>query len=167
MIGETIYIAIYIRFYLHTKYSSGTSFVSAEHKLCVYSMCPRLAVPTPTPICIACLLSSASSLLLLSSVLEVKGSFFISSAASLTECRCFQSCGFKFERESGRDTSLEHRELVLAFEDMITTFTTTLYFRYGDVTVPRHCGKCFYDILTSHTRLVSSFFSSFVNIKRG
>ena len=37
-------------------------------------------------------------------------------------------CGFKFERESGRDFSLELRELVLAFEDMITTFTTLLYF---------------------------------------
>ena len=111
------------------------------------------------------LLSSASSLLLLYSVSEVKGSFFISSASSLAERRFFQSYGFKFERESGRDTSLEHREL--AFEYMITAFTTTLYFRYGDVTVPRHCGKCFYDILTSHTRLVSSFFSSFVNIKRG
>ena len=36
--------------------------------------------------------------------------------------------GFKFERESGRDYSLELRELVLAFEDMITTFTTILYF---------------------------------------
>ena len=36
--------------------------------------------------------------------------------------------GFKFERESGRDYSLELRELVLAFEDMITTFTTLLYF---------------------------------------
>ena len=34
-------------------------------------------------------------------------------------------------RESGRDFSLELRELVLAFEDMITTFTTfttLLYF---------------------------------------
>ena len=38
-------------------------------------------------------------------------------------------CGFKFERESGRDFSLELRELVLAFEDMITTFTTL--FRRG------------------------------------
>ena len=37
-------------------------------------------------------------------------------------------CGFKFKRESGRDFSLELRELVLAFEDMITTFTTLLYF---------------------------------------
>ena len=113
------------------------------------------------------LLSSASPLLLLYSVSEVKGSFFISSATSLAERRCFQSYGFKFKRESGTDTSLEHRELVIAFEYMITAFTTTLYFRYGDVTVPCHCGKCFYDILTSHTRLVSSFFSSFVNIKRG
>ena len=58
-------------------------------------------------------------------------------------------CGFKFERESGRDFSLELRELVLAFEDMITTFTTLSYFHYGDNTVPRHCGKCFYDFLTS------------------
>ena len=40
----------------------------------------------------------------------------------------FPMCGFKFERESGRDFSLELRELVLAFEDMITTFTTLLYF---------------------------------------
>ena len=39
-------------------------------------------------------------------------------------------CGFKFERESGRDFSLELRELVLAFEDMITTFTTLLYFNF-------------------------------------
>ena len=23
------------------------------------------------------------------------------------------------------------------------------YFHYGDITVPRHCGKCFYDFLTS------------------
>ena len=30
--------------------------------------------------------------------------------------------------KSGRDFSLELRELVLAFEDMITTFTTLLYF---------------------------------------
>ena len=37
-------------------------------------------------------------------------------------------CGFKFERESGRDFSLELRELVLVFEDMITTFTTLSYF---------------------------------------
>ena len=37
---------------------------------------------------------------------------------------------FNSRGESGRDTSLELRELVLAFEDMITAFTTTLYFRY-------------------------------------
>ena len=43
-------------------------------------------------------------------------------------CLISQSYGFKFERESGRDYSLELRELVLAFEDMITTFTTLLYF---------------------------------------
>ena len=59
-------------------------------------------------------------------------------------------CGFKFERESGRDFSLELRELVLAFEDMITTFTIRYYtLIYGDITVSRHCGKCFYDFLTS------------------
>ena len=63
------------------------------------------------------------------------------------------------ENQSGRDTSLELRELVLAFEYMITAFNTTLYFVM--VILLR------YDILTSHTRLVSSFFSSFVNIKRG
>ena len=57
--------------------------------------------------------------------------------------------GFKFERESGRDFSLELCEFVLAFEDMITTFTTLSYFHYGDNTVPRHCSKCFYDFLTS------------------
>ena len=43
-------------------------------------------------------------------------------------CLISQSYGFNFERESGRDYSLELRELVLAFEDMITTFTTLLYF---------------------------------------
>ena len=43
-------------------------------------------------------------------------------------CLISQSYGFQFERESGRDYSLELRELVLAFEDMITTFTTLLYF---------------------------------------
>ena len=57
--------------------------------------------------------------------------------------------GFKFERESGTDFSMELCEFVLAFEDMITTFTTLSYFHYGDITVPRHCGKCFYDFLTS------------------
>ena len=50
--------------------------------------------------------------------------------------------GFKFERESGRDFSLELCEFILALEDMITTFTTLSYFHYGDITVPRHCGKC-------------------------
>ena len=33
-------------------------------------------------------------------------------------CLISQSYGFEFERESGRDYSLELRELVLAFEDM-------------------------------------------------
>ena len=42
--------------------------------------------------------------------------------------------GFKFERESGRDFSLELCEFILAFEDMITTFTTLSYFHYGDNT---------------------------------
>ena len=47
--------------------------------------------------------------------------------------------GFKFERESGRDFSLELCEFILAFEDMIITiFTTLSYFHYGDITVPRH-----------------------------
>ena len=32
--------------------------------------------------------------------------------------------GFKFDRESGRDFSLELCEFILAFGDMITTFTT-------------------------------------------
>ena len=57
--------------------------------------------------------------------------------------------GFKFERESGRDFSLELCEFILAFEDMITTFTMLSYFHNGDITVPRHCGKCFCDFLTS------------------
>ena len=57
-------------------------------------------------------------------------------------------CGFKLEK-SGRDFSLELCEFILAFEDMITTFTTLSYFNYGDITVPRHCGKCFYKFLAS------------------
>ena len=149
-----------LRLYLHTfkvflRYHLICLYIAQTLRVYVH----RLAVPTPVcivyPFILGVFLTTIS-----------KRSTVASSLAQATERRGFQSYGFKFERESGRDTSLKLRELVLAYEDMITAFTTTLYFRYGDVTVPRHCGKSFYDILTSHTRLVSSFFSSFVNIKR-
>ena len=67
----------------------------------------------------------------------------------------------KFERESGRDFHWSFVNSYLHLSTWLLLFTTLSYFHYGDITVPRHCGKCFYDFFDITTGLVSSFFFFF------
>ena len=161
MIGETIYKAIYIRLCLRAKYSSGIYLIclciAQTLRVCVH----RLAAPTPTPICIAYphhrrlpyyyyllyrrskVASSLAQQLHLLSV-DVSNRMALNSRVNRAEILHLNIVSWYL-----------HLKTWLLILPPCYTFVMVI------LLCPAHCGKCFYNILTSHMRLVSSFFSSF------